>query len=343
MKAVVKTKKGIGNIEVLDMPEPKVGPGQVKIRVRAAGICGTDLHIYYDEFPNRPPVILGHEFSGVVAEVGEGVNWLSPGDRVVAQTSAVTCGRCRYCLTGSIAMCRERRGIGFGVNGAFTKYIVVPHQIVHKIPEEVDDLSAAMTEPASVAVHSAIERVPVAAGDTVLVSGVGTIGLLILQVAKAQGATVLVAGTSQDKARLELARSLGADHIINVNAQDVVNVALDLTGGEGVDIAFECAGAPQSYNACLKALRRQGALGMVGLYGKTFDAENELIPMKELQVIGIYGHIWVTWGRALSLMAKGMIKTRPLISAVLPITRWEEGFRQLEAKEGVKYLLQPVD
>ncbi len=341
MKAVVKTQPGAGHVELRDVPEPQPGPGQVRIAVAAAGICGTDIHILRDEFPSRPPVTLGHEFSGRIDRLGSGVAGLAAGTPVVALTAAVRCGRCRYCLTGNVLMCEQRLSIGHGVDGAFARYIVVPADMVRPVPEGVDLRHAALAEPLAVAVHAVAERSRIAAGDTVLVSGVGPIGLLVLQVALAQGGRVMVVGTARDGRRLDLARRLGAEAIVNVDAEDPVAAAREWTAGAGVDVAFECAGAPRSLDACLRAVRRIGTLVQVGLMGRRIECDYEQVAMREILVIGTYGSSMMSWPRALALLAQGRVQAAALISDVLPLTAWEEGFRKTAAQESIKVLLEP--
>jgi len=341
VKAIVKTRPGPGNVELREVPEPQPGPGQVRIAVTAAGICGTDIHILREEFPGRPPVILGHEFSGRVDRLGDGVEGLAPGDPVVAMPAAIRCGRCRYCLTGDVLMCERRRSIGHGVDGAFTRYVVVPAEMVHPVPRAVDLRHAALAEPTAVAVHAVSERARVTAGDAVLVSGVGPIGLLVLQVVCAQGGRVLAAGTARDHRRLDLARRLGAETTVDVDTQDVVAVAREWSGGDGVDVAFECAGAPRSLDACVGALRRIGTLVQVGLMGRRIECDYEQVAMHELLVVGTYGSSLMSWPRALALLAQGSVRAGPMISDVLPMTAWEEGFRKTAAQESIKVLLTP--
>lgn len=342
MKAVVKTHPGPGNVELREAPDPQPGPGQVRIAVTAAGICGTDIHILRGEFPSRPPVILGHEFSGRVDRLGDGVEGLTPGDPVVAMPAAIWCRRCRYCLTGDVLMCERRRSIGHGVDGAFARYVVVPAEMVHRVPPAVDLQHAALAEPTAVAVHAVFERARVSAGDAVIVSGVGPIGLLVLQVVRAQGGRVLVAGTSRDGLRLALARRLGAEAVVNVDALDLVATAREWSGGDGVDAAFECAGAPGSLDACLGALRRIGTLVQVGLMGRRIECDYEQVAMHELLVVGTYGSSLMSWPRALALLSQGLVRADPLISHVLPMTAWEEGFRMTAAQESIKVLLTPT-
>jgi L-iditol 2-dehydrogenase len=341
VKAVVKIRPGPGNVELMEMPEPQPGPGQVRIAVAAAGICGTDIHILREEFPSRPPVILGHEFSGQIDRLGDGVEGFALGDPVVAMPAAIRCGRCRYCLTGDVLMCEHRRSIGHGVHGAFTRYIVVPAEMVHRVPRAVDLQHAALAEPTAVAVHAVSERARVAAGDTVLVSGVGPIGLLVLQVVRAQGGRVLASGTARDGRRLDVARRLGAEATVDVDAQDLVAAAREWSGGSGVDVAFECAGAPRSLDACLGAIRRIGTLVQVGLMGRRIECDYEQVAMHELRVVGTYGSSLLSWPRALALLAQRLVQADPMISDVLPMSAWEEGFRKTAAQESIKVLLTP--
>jgi L-iditol 2-dehydrogenase len=341
MKAVMKTRPGAGNVELRDVPEPQPGPGQVRIAVAVAGICGTDIHILREEFPSRPPVVLGHEFSGRIDRLGAGVDGLAVGELVVAMPAAIRCGRCRYCLTGDVLMCEHRRSIGHGVNGAFASYVVVPADMVHRLPPALDLRHAALAEPTAVAVHAVSERARVTAGDTVLVSGVGPIGLLVLQVVRAHGGRVLAAGTARDGRRLDLARRLGAETVVNVDGQDLVAAARAWSGGDGVDVAFECAGAGRSLDACLAALRRIGTLVQVGLMGRRIECDYEQVAMHELTVAGTYGSSMMSWPRALALLAQGVVQADPMISDVLPIGAWEEGFRKTAAQESIKVLLTP--
>ena len=188
MQALVKYQRGDGFMEIRDVPEPSAGKGEIKIEVRATGICGSDLHIYHDDalVPIQPPVITGHEFSGVISEIGEGVTGWNVGDRVVPETAYRVCGKCEPCMTGFYNLCNQRQTIGFWANGAFTNYTVVPAHRVHSLPENIDFVAGALMEPLACVVHAALELTQIMAGDIVLVSGPGAIGLNAVQLAKAQ-------------------------------------------------------------------------------------------------------------------------------------------------------------
>ncbi|MEJ8543866.1 zinc-dependent alcohol dehydrogenase [Brevibacillus borstelensis] len=341
MKALVKTKPGVGNVEVLNVPEPACRAGCVKIEVAFTGICGTDLHIYHDTFKNDPPVIMGHEFSGIVAEVGEGVTRYKKGDRVtVLPSTAVTCGACSYCKTGYYMFCPERRGMGHGVDGSFTKYVVVREDMVYQLPDSVTLEEAAMAEPLACAVQALEELTRIHAGDVVLLSGPGPIGLLCLALLTAKGCRVIVAGTDADEARLELSARLGADAAVNVSKDDLQAIVQRETGGMGVDVAIECAGAGPSIASCLKALKKQGRYIQVGIVGKEVVLDFDTVLYKQLQVVGSLAHSMQTWDRVMNLLHQGKINLAPLITHVFPLSDWQTAFQLCEQKKGGKVLVR---
>ena len=340
MKGVAKLAPGEGNVGLLEVPEPAVIPGHVLIEVRAAGVCGTDLHIYHDEYPSSPPVIMGHEVAGVVAEVGQGVTSCKPGDGVTSETYFYTCGRCAYCRDGAPNMCPSRKSIGSGVHGAFAPYVLVPEGNIHLLPPTVDDVAGALTEPLACCVN-ALARTRVEPGDLAVVSGPGAIGLLMAQVAKAAGARVVVLGTAVDEARLALALQLGVDIVLNIQANDAVKSIADLSGGLGADVVFECAGAGPSAQTCLELVRRRGRYAQVGLFGRPIEWDLEQVSFKELQVSGSFATVPSAWRRALALLATGQVQTRPLITATLPTSEWRQAFENFERRDGLKVILTP--
>jgi L-iditol 2-dehydrogenase len=342
MKALMKVAPGPGNMEIRDIPEPVAGPGQVVLEVVATGICGTDIHIERGEYTSVPPVVLGHEVSGRVAELGEGVSGLSVGDRVTTETYFHTCGKCPACLAGRINLCPERRSIGTHVNGGFTRYVVVPAIKVHRLPDNVDDVSAAMTEPLACCVHGVLELAGVTPGDVAILSGPGAIGLLCMQVAKAAGATLVVVGTASDEGRLDLARRLGADHTLVVGRDDVAGFVKERTDGLGADITIEAAGAGPSVAQCLRLVRRGGTFCQMGLFGVPITIDYDLIPLHEIRLIGSFAQIPSSWTRALTLMAEGKVRTRPLISSQRPITAWQDAFGAFFTRQECKMLLTPA-
>jgi len=341
MKAVVKTEPGVGHVELRDWPEPSPAPDQVKLKIAAAGICGTDIHIINGRWTCHPPVVLGHEFCGTVVDVGSLVKGFKPGDRVVASNPARTCGRCSYCRAGNPFMCRERVSAGYMIDGAFAEYLCIVVDQCHTLPDNVTFRQAAAGEPLAVAVRAVIERSSVHTGDLVLVSGPGCIGLLTVLVAKLEGARVVIAGIERDKCRMELAKSLGIDNVVNASRENLVEVVRSMSKGEGADVVFECAGDPASLDVCLDAVRKGGTVVQAGVYPSRVETEINRVMMKELSFIGTYGYVWTTWQRSLRLLAEGKIDTEAIISHEFPLHRFEEAFRTSQERLGTKVIFNP--
>lgn len=340
MKALVKTAPGPGNVQLVDVPEPVCGPGQVKIEVAACGICGTDLHVFHDTFRNYPPVILGHEFAGPVVEVGAEVRGIELGRRYcVLGATAVTCGRCDYCRAGEFMFCPDRRGMGHGVNGAFTARVVARPDQLFALPEDLPTEEGALVEPLAAAVHAVGEIAQLRSGDIALVSGPGPIGLLCVKVLAAAGIKTLVAGAASDGDRLALARRMGAALALDVTQEDLATAVREQTDGRGVDLAFECAGAAPSAAACLRALRPLGQYIQVGHFGRDITLPFDLVAFRQITVRGSVGYTAATWTRAMKLLAQGRIRLGDLITHRLPLERWEEGFALAERKAAGKVLL----
>lgn len=344
MKAVVKAAKGVGHVEVRDVPEPSPQkPDDVKIEVKAASICGTDIHIYHDEYVNCPPVVLGHEMSGVVVEIGRGVTKFKVGDRVTSETFKYTCGRCRFCQAGLIGLCPERRSMGVHVDGAFTRFLIQREESLHKLPDNIDFNAGSLCEPLAAAVRAVHERARILPGDVVLVSGPGPIGLLCLQAAKLLDATVVLCGTTEDKQRLELGKKLGADVVVDVMDTNPAEVVAELTNGFGADVAIECAGAKASLDQCIRAARKGAQLVLVGLFGHPVEVNVDQTVIKEFTVLPSFAYEHRTWRRMIQLLAAGKLNTAPLVSGSFPITEWEQAFEAVKRKQGSKYLLLPVN
>jgi L-iditol 2-dehydrogenase len=343
LQAIVKYAPGKGHVEIREVAEPTAGPGQVKVEVKAAGVCGSDLHILHDEIaiPIEPPVIMGHEFAGVVVELGAGVEGLHLGDRVTCETTAWSCGQCLPCRLGHYNMCASRKVVGYAVDGCFARYCVVNQQQVHRLPDNVDFLAGALTEPLACCVHAVLELSSITAGDVVVITGPGPIGLLCLQLAKAAGGYAIACGVSSDAGRLDLARRLGADLTVDVAAEDALARIYEQTAGRGADLFLECAGAPAAARLGLQATRRGGQYTQVGLFAGPFELEFDLIAYRELRVTGSLGQRWTSWQRALALMAHGQVDTRSLVSHTMPLEEWREAFRLSEEKQGLKIVLEP--
>ena len=330
-------------MELREVPEPRPGEGQVKIRVAGTGICGSDLHTYHDDIgiALNPPVITGHEFSGTIAEVGAGVSGWEAGERVVSELGVDSCGSCIHCRAGFPNLCGSRKSGGYWFNGAFTDFIILPASNLHRLPETVSFHEGALIEPLACVVHGALELTTVGPDDLVLITGPGAIGLAALQVAKAQGARVVIAGVSRDRERLALAEELGADTVINVIEEDWKSTIEGATSGRGADVVFECSGNEEAVNIGLQAIRKRGQFTQIGLFGKAITVNFETICYKELKVAGSLGQRKESWEKALQLVSEQKVRLKPLISHILPLKRWEEGFRIYEEGKGLKILLVP--
>jgi len=339
---LVKQKEGPGHVGLREVPEPSAGPGQVKIRVAVAGVCGSDLHILrYDIKLNlRPPVVMGHEFSGVVEEVGEGVDGFKRGDRVSSETTFSSCGICRHCRDGNYNLCSEKELIGYVHDGCFAPYCVVPAERVHRLPENVSLEEGALCEPLACCTHAVLERTCVRSADTVVIAGAGSIGLLCAQVARARGAKVLLSGTDDDAERLRVAEGLGVERTINVMRENTKAIIDAETGGEGAEVFLECSGGAAAPGTGLALLRRGGHFCQVGLFGKPVELDFELVAYKELAVTGSIGSRRSSWEKGLELLAAGEVDVKALVSEPLQLREWEEAFRRFEAKEGLKVFLR---
>ncbi len=341
MKALVKVQKGPGFLEYIDFPEPFPGPGEVKIEVKACGICGTDLHIWHDEFRNIPPVVLGHEFSGIVIELGEGVKGITIGQKVVSEVMFQTCGVCRACKTGYYNLCLTRRGLGWSANGAFAPYTLVEAKYIHSMPENLSFEEAALSEPLAVSAYAVSELTGLAAGELVLVTGPGPMGLLAAQIALAEGGRVIITGTTADTERLSLAKELGVHAAVNIDNEDAIGLARKWGDGLGADVVFECSGAPAAARMGLEAVRKGGKFMQVGLFGQPIEVNFDLVAMKELRVLGVFSSNWRGWNRGLKLAEQGKVRLSPLISHTFPLSDWLTAFKIAESKQGLKILLIP--
>jgi L-iditol 2-dehydrogenase len=342
MQALVKTRRGPGNVDLLDWPEPKIGPREVLIEVQACGICGTDVHIYHDTVSSDPPVVLGHELSGVVVEVGAEVSHVKPGDAVSAETHHGLCGVCRYCRTGFPRHCRARGTIGRRVDGAFARYFKTEAARVYALPPGVDLLAGAITEPLFTCTHAVLERGEVRAGEVAVVLGPGAMGLLAAQVARAAGACVVAAGLAADAARLGVARDLGIPHVVDLEAEDLEARVRGLTDGYGADVVLECSGAAPAVALGVRLLRKQGRLVQVGLVGSAVPLPMDEVTFNALDVRGAVGATATAKDAALRLLAAGAVRTDPLVTHRYPLEAWQEAFTRWEAREGVKHVLIPT-
>ena len=345
MKAVVLYRQEEGCVDVREVPRPVIGAGDVLVQVETAGVCGSEIHIYRNEvsYKLNPPLILGHEFAGTIAEKGADVRGFDLGDRVTVETHAYTCGVCRYCRAGDLNICPERRSYGFTADGAFAPYVRARQQILHHVPANVPLPEAALTEPLCVAYNALVEKTRIRPGDLVAILGPGPIGLLCVQVARLAGAgTIVVSGAGGDGERLTLARQLGAD--VTVQApEDPVACVQDMTGGIGADVVVDAAGPSITLKQSLAMVRRNGQITKIGWGPSPVGFSLDPLIEKAINLQGSFSHTWATWERVLALMSQKRLSTAPLISARMGISHWREAFDSIENQTAIKILLDPEE
>lgn len=344
MQALVKTQKGVGFMELREVPEPIPGPGEALIEVKACGICGTDIHVKHDNFPYWPPVILGHEFSGQVVALGPDTQEIEVGARVVGEPHTRHCGHCYLCRTGNIQICAAKRSPGWGIDGAFARYLVMPVKLLHRIPEGMSYEEAAVVEPTANVVTDLLERTGVTAGDFVVVLGPGPIGLLAALAARAAGARhVVIIGTPVDEeVRLSKARELGIDTVLNVAESDPLQVVQDLTEGRGADVVAECSGAAPAIASGIDLLRKMGKFCAIGLSGREkLEFPWDKAQAKVCTITFNMSTQYTSWDRSIALIAGGKIPVGEIISHREPLANWEQVFAEVEEQRALKALLIP--
>ncbi len=343
MKALVLTEYNV--LTYMEVPEPAIGPSDVLIAVKACGICGSDVHGLDGSTGRRvPPLIMGHEAAGVVAEVGSGVSAWKPGDRVTFD-STIYCGECHFCRKGLFNLCDDRRVLGvsceeYRQDGAFAEYVAVPQHIVYRLPEGVSFEQAATVEPFAVAQHS-VNRVPVSPRDSALVVGAGVIGLCIIQCLRAAGCARIIA-VDLDQDRLDLARRLGAESAFSPDSADVRAEILDLTEKRGADLAFEAVGVTDTVKLAVDCVRKGGAVVLVGNVSPTVELPLQAVVTREVTLHGSC----ISRGEypdCLEMMGRGTLDPQPLISATAPLAEGAAWFERLRRREPglVKVILKP--
>lgn len=260
---------------------------------------------------------------------------------MTAETTVRTCGKCLSCRTGAYNRCSQKEILGYIHDGAFAPYTVVSADRLYALPDEVDFISGAMTEPLACCVRLLCQLATIRPYDLVVVAGPGAIGLLCAQLARAAGARTCLVGTAVDRDRLALARELGIDWTLVAGEDDVSEVVAMQSGGEGCDVFVEASGAPAAARMGLELTRRNGQYAQIGLAGEPFPLDLSLLAYKELRLVGSLGQTSPAWRRALGLMASGAVRVRPLATHVLALSRWQEGFELFERKGGIKVILTP--
>jgi L-iditol 2-dehydrogenase len=331
VKGVAKLASGAGHVEYAERPDAVAGPGEVVIDLLAAGICGTDLHIEAGEYPSVPPVTMGHEFCGVVAELGRDVDGAWAGARVTSETFFSTCGECRWCRAGRPSICPFRKSVGTHVDGAFAPRIRMPVRNLHRLPESLGDLAGAICEPLACVCNSLSDPAAIDAGDEVLITGPGAIGLLAAQVARVSGGRVHVRGTVTDEARLELARRLGFE----------TSTTAEPYAGDAPDVVVECSGAGPAIATALEVVTRGGTIVQMGLRGAPVTVPFDEICFKELRVRSGFASNPTAWRRTMRLLADDLIQLEPLITDKAELADFRRVFDRSRAADGVKFVVVP--
>ncbi len=341
MLALRKLALGETRLVLEDVPSPEARPGHVVVDVAAAGICGTDVHIRHDEYRSQPPVTLGHEVAGTIAELGDGVRGWEIGQRVVSETYFSVCGRCEFCRTGRPNLCATRRSIGSFEDGAFAAQVLVPATNLHALPDTLSFPEAALVEPLACVVRGLLELNRLDAGDRVVIAGPGPIGLLALQVAKAAGTRVVMLGTEPDAARLELATRLGADAVLTVEDAGALPEAVAAALGGPPEVVIECSGAGPAAATLLGLVKKTGRFIQVGLYGRPIALDMDQVCYKELTVSGSFATTPSSWYRALALAGAGEVSLAAIVGQTFALKDWERAFEAVEARTPGKVLLVP--
>lgn len=332
-------------LELTEMPEPPLAPDDLLVRVKACGICGSDIHGFDGSTGRRvPPLVMGHEAAGVVAKLGSNVTGFRVGERVTFD-STVYCGKCFFCRRGEVNLCDNRQVLGvspgdYRRHGAFAEYVAVPQHITYPIPETLSFEHAAMIEALSVAVH-AVGLTPVRLDDTAVVVGSGMIGLLVIQTLRLAGCGRVIA-VDVDQARLRVAADLGADVSINPREQDVPGMVRDCTSGRGADVAVEVVGNTQALQTALASIRKGGTLTMIGNVSPQVELPLQSVVTRQIRMQGSCASSG-EYPACIDLLARRAIRVDPLISATAPLREGAAWFERLYGRDPslMKVILQP--
>ncbi|WP_297797939.1 zinc-binding dehydrogenase [uncultured Eudoraea sp.] len=336
--AVVNYAPEKGSVEIREIIKPTISNDEVLLEVSHVGVCGSDLHQWTADhsWPVNYPVVLGHEFGGHIVEIGKDVRDWKEGDAVVSETAAVINSQNPLSKQGLYNLDPDRKGFGYGVNGAMTQFVKVPARCLHKIPENLSFEQACLTEPCSVAYNAVIGNSKIHPGDRVIVIGPGTIGILCAAMAQLCGAEVALVGLEKDAGRLNIARQYGFEIITG----DASSWALE-KDGMGVDCVIDAAGVSETLNLALKWVRPNGHITKVGWGPQPFKHSLDPLVQKNVTLQGSFSHNWPIWEKVLSLLTSGRLDVKPIIGGVWPLEQWEEAFHAMHSGKIVKSVLKP--
>lgn len=342
MKALVKTGFGPGKLEIREVEKPKISSKEVLIEVRACAICGSDVERYVGgNVEYKPPVVLGHEISGIIADKGENVEDFEVGNRVSVEANLNACGKCSFCRAGKENLCLSRIGIGYDIDGGFAEYVKVPANMLIPLPQNVSFEEGALMD-VCVALHSVIDRAQINQGDFTLIFGPGFLGLCILQICKLYSDTrVIVIGTEKDSLRLEVAKRLGANDVLLFNEDEIARKVSKMTAGTGADVIFQVSESSAATNLTLKLIRRGGKIIMIGIIPQKIEINLLSATLKEVSMIGVRAYTWQNCISAMRLISEGKISLRQFMTHKFPLEDWKKAFEILLKGEAIKIVLIP--
>jgi len=337
--AVVNYAPEKGSVEIREIERPEIGDDDVLLEVANVGVCGSDLHQWTADhsWPVNYPVVLGHEFGGHIHSLGKNVKGWKEGDRVVSETAAIMDQNNPMTRQGLYNLDPTRKGFGYGVNGAMTKYVRVPSRILHKVPDVLPFEQACLTEPCCVAYSAVVSNANIKPGDRVIVLGPGTIGILCAAMAALCGGDVAIVGLEADRGRLAIAEQYGVKGIVG----DATEWALE-RDGLGADCIIDAAGASITLKLALQWVRPNGHISKVGWGPQPLGFNIDPLVQKNVTLQGSFSHNWPIWERVITLLASGKMDVRPIIGGVWPVTEWREAFEKMHHGEVVKSVLRPV-
>ena len=337
--AVVNFSPEPGSVEIREIDRPEIGATDVLLEVANVGVCGSDLHQWTanHSWPVNYPVVLGHEFGGTIIETGSEVTGWSEGSRVVSETAAIIDADNPMTRRGLYNLDPTRKGFGYGVNGAMTKYVRVPSRILHHVPDTLPFEQACLTEPCCVAYSAVVKNARIEPGDRVLVLGPGTIGILCAAMARLCGAEVAVVGLEQDAGRLEIAKQYGCEVIIG-DAEPWARQR----DGLGCDGVIDAAGASATLKIALDLVRPAGWISKVGWGPQPLNFSLDPLVQKNVTLQGSFSHNWPMWERVIALLTSGQLNVKPIIGGVWSINDWHEAFEKMHNGDVVKSVLKPV-
>ena len=344
MVGLVNYAKEPHSVELRELPIPEIGEEDVLFKVQAVGICGSDLHQYTgtQSWAVNYPVVLGHEFAGSVAKLGNSVKGFKEGDRVVSETAALLPPDSAFIRQGLYNLEPKRLGFGYGVDGAMAPFVKVPARCLHHVPAELTLDKAALTEPCSVAYNAVCVNSRLWPGDTIAVIGPGPIGLLCAAMAKLSGAGhLIVIGIPADAKRLEIAKRIGADTILGAQGENVTEWVKNFCDGYGVDLVIDAAGVSQSLKLGLDIVRPAGQITKVGWGPQPLNFSLDQLVQKAVTLQGSYSHNWLIWEKVLFLLASGKIDVNPLLNRISPLSEWRDAFEEMHSGAIVKGVLKP--